>query len=96
MAIFAESEKNNMDLKIEVYYTEDGSSSWKLLPETSEYLTEKQLIPNVRDGFTLSGNDGTNILELEQGDIKHIMTVKRRWYNYASSDVAILLHYSAW
>jgi len=85
-----------MSLKIEAYYTEEGLSNWKLLPKTSEYLTENQLIPNVGDGLTLSGNDGIDILKLEKADFKHIMTVKRKWYNYASCDVAILLHYVPW
>ncbi|WP_299434341.1 hypothetical protein [uncultured Maribacter sp.] len=84
-----------MSLKIEAYYSEEGSD-WKLLPETSIYLTEKQLIPNVGDGLTLSGNDGIDVLKLSPTDFKHIMTVKRKWYNYASSDVAVLLHYVSW
>lgn len=85
-----------MSLKIEVYHSEGGLNSWDLLPKTSEYLTEKQLIPNVGDGLTLRGDDGTKVLELEPASFKHIMTVKRKWYNYASCDVAILVHYVAW
>jgi len=79
-------------LKIEVFYSKEGLSNWQLLPETSQYLTERQLVPNTGDALTLCGDDG-KILGLEPTDFQHIQTVRRRWLNYASSDVAILVHY---
>jgi len=82
-------------LKIEVFYSKEGLSDWKLLPETSRYLTERQLVPSTGDGLTFSGEDG-KILGLEPTDFQHIQTVRRRWLNYASADVAILVHYEAW
>lgn len=82
-------------LKIEVFYSEGDMGDWKLFPETSQYLTDKQLVPDTGDGLTLSGDDG-KLIGLEPANIQHIQTVKRRWFNYASSDVAILVHYEAW
>lgn len=82
-------------LRIEAFISEEGLSNWKPLPETSQYLTDKQLVPNVGDGLTLAGEDG-KLIGLEKADIQHIQTVKRRWFNYASSDVALLLDYEAW
>lgn len=86
----------NNKLKIEVFYSEKEKNSSKLLPKTSEYLTDKQLIPQVGDALTLSTDDATKVLGLEPNDIKHIMTVRRKWFRYSSADVAIFVHYETW
>ncbi len=83
------------NLKIEVFYLEEGKNNAKLLPLTSKYLEERQLIPNVGDAVTLSGNDGVEVLGLKTTATEHIMTVRRVWYNYSSCDVAIFVHYVA-
>ncbi len=80
-------------LKIEVFYLEEGKGNRKLLPLTSKYLEERQLIPNVGDAITLSGNDGVEVLGLDKTSTEHINTVRRVWYNYSSCDVAIFVHY---
>lgn len=84
------------NLKIEVYHYEGKKDHFKLLPETSQYLTEKQLIPNVGDDLTLDGRDGIKILGLNSTSLENIMTVNRRWFRYATADVAILVNYKAW
>jgi hypothetical protein len=81
-----------MSVKIEVFATKEGSENWTLLPETSQYLTEKQLVPNVGDAVTLVGKDGRD-LEIDVNSFKNIMTVKTKWLNYASADVALRVHY---
>ena len=82
-----------MPLKIEAFTTKEGSSpNWILMTETSQYLTDRQLVPNVGEALTLVGKDGSKI-DIEPASFKHIMTVKIKWLNYASSDVALLLHY---
>ncbi len=81
-----------MPLKIEVFTVKEGSTNWILMPETSQYLTDKQLVPNVGDALTLAGKDGSKI-DIESTNFKNIMTVKIKWLNYASSDVALVVHY---
>ncbi|HEY8933826.1 MAG TPA: hypothetical protein VIM65_01340 [Cyclobacteriaceae bacterium] len=81
-----------MKLTIQAFSTKEENSNWILLPETSQYLTDKQIIPNVGDALTIAGQDG-KLIDLERGSHRHIMTVKIKWLNYASADVAVLLHY---
>jgi hypothetical protein len=81
-----------MKLTIQAFSTKENNTNWVLLPETSHFLTEKQIIPNVGDALTIAGHDG-KLIDLETGSFKHIMSVKVKWLNYASADVAVLLHY---
>lgn len=82
-------------LTIQVFTTKEGNSNWILLPEASAYLTDRQLILNTGDAITLPGADG-QLLGIDKGDFKHIQTVKRKWVNYATADVALLVGYEAW
>jgi len=83
-----------MSLKIEAFFERNSEQGkkWEPLPKTSQYLTEKQLVPNVGDALTLAGDDGISI-GLEPTSLEHIMSVKIKWLNYATSDVAVVLHY---
>lgn len=81
-------------IKIEVFGTKSGKKDWILLPGTTAYLNEAQIIPNIGDSITITRTDGV-LVDLEKADFKHIQTVKRKWYNYASSDLAILLEYQS-
>ena len=81
-----------MKLTIQAFSIKENNTNWVLLPETSNFLIETQMIPNVSDAITLAGQDG-KLIDLETGSFKHIMTVKIKWLNYASADVAVLLHY---
>lgn len=83
-----------MKLTIQAFSIKENNTNWVLLPETSHFVTEKQTIPNVGDALTIAGQDG-KLIDLEKGSFKHIMTVKIKWLNYASADVAVLLDYVA-
>lgn len=82
-------------LIIEVFARREESRNWESLPTTSKYLTDKQLIPNVGDALTIASKDGES-LGLGKVDSQNIQTVKRRWFNYGTSDVAVFLEYEAW
>lgn len=81
-----------MPLKIDVFAVREGSSNWIPMTETSRYLTDRQLVPNVGDAVTLAGKDGSQI-DIEPNSFKNIMTVKLKWLNYNAADVALLVHY---
>ena len=80
------------NLKIEVFVINERGN-WDFLPETGRYLTQKQLIPGINDVICLAGEDW-KLANLTDGtDIRHFQSVKLKWYNYATCDVAIQLHY---
>jgi hypothetical protein len=80
-----------MNIKIEAFYQKEDGKDLILLPKTSNYLTDKQLIPDNGDFLTLDGDDG-KIIGLEITSLKNIMTVKKKWLRYASCDVAVILY----
>jgi len=79
---------------IAVFHAPDGGK-WIPLPETSQYLTDRQIFPDVNDGLTLAGNDRV-LIGLQPTDFEHIQTVTRRWFNYYNADVALFVDYKAW
>lgn len=77
-------------IRIEVYSTNKNNTNWILMPMTSEYLTEKNLIPGVGDIVALAGTDGEKIgIALESSE--NLQQVKERWFRHANADVAIVL-----
>lgn len=81
-----------MNLTIEAY-SKTANDNWVLLPETTHFLSERQIVPCVGDAITLAGNDG-QLLHFEKGSFKNVMTVKIKWIRYNSADIAVLLHYA--
>ncbi len=79
-------------LRINAYYS--SGKKFIELPETSQFLQQKQMIPSKGDEIQLLGEDGTIIFGFQSGpNVKHILTVKKRWYNYNNCDIALILHY---
>lgn len=79
---------------IGVYYV-SPEGKHIFLPDTSEHLNRKQLIPACGDGITIYGKDN-EVMGIHETDFKHILTVKRRWFHYNHNDVALLCHYESW
>jgi len=81
----------NPALKIVVLH-KDRNGHFIELTDTTKYINTKQLIPAVNDAITLCGED-YKLLNITVTDFKNIVTVMRRWYNYASYDVALICDY---
>jgi len=71
--------------KIGVYYSHEGN--WKFLPQTSQMLSEKNMIPVHGDRITTIGDD-FKLMNLESiGDFKSVVTVKERIHRYVNCDL---------
>jgi hypothetical protein len=81
----------NTTTKIVLLYR-DKKDRFSELPDTSSFLSEKQLIPSVGDALTLCGND-YKLLGISSTDLENVTTITKRWFNYASYDVALICNY---
>lgn len=82
-------------LKIGVFFSHENST-WKLLPEISEYLTEKQIIPLLGDRITSLGND-YKVMKLDSLNVfENVVTVQNRVLHYSEYDIAIICDYVVW
>ena len=80
--------------KIGVYYSHEGN--WKFLPDTSQMLSEKNMMPIHGDRITTIGND-FKIMNLDSiGDFKSVVTVKERIHRYVNCDLALICDYQKW
>jgi len=81
-------------LKIGVFFSDKGK--WNFLPETSQMLSEKNIIPVHGDRITTIGED-FKLMNLESiGDFKSVVTVKERLHRYVNCDLAVICEHQNW
>ena len=78
-------------MKTTVLYV-NAQGRYAELPETTKFINEKQLVPNVGDFLTLVGKDHA-LLNIERTSLENIQTVTKRWYNYGEYDIAFICKY---
>lgn len=72
------------------------TSNWIDLPETSKWLSDKQILPIAGDAIGLVGNDGSLAGADPNNLATNILTVKRRWIRHSIADVVVALEYEVW
>ena len=84
---------------IGVFYTKKKGSAWKLLPKTSEELTDKQMQPFIGDTITSRGDD-FKVIGGERSSFENLVTVQNRIFDYPHDgiryDVALVCTYVPW
>ena len=75
---------------IGVFYYKKSGDAWQHLPETSLYLIENGLNPNVGDRISAIGEDYE---KFKPNTLESVMVVKEKIFGYSLSKIALVCTY---